>query len=483
MAPLPETLLSFIPRSLLTSTTSTINLDPRTPSDPSPIAIQVLHRRLSKRASKIDYGAGVQPATDINNIGFQVLFALIGVGMVIASIWFFFWAKNGGFVWRKDDWDDYKSTVLRRKGPNGTTLSNATKSTKLGGGSVVHGGSYGNTETVSDGYTDETATSADTAEMREVEAGHRTGFGIRGGDARKHRKESSSAKHKDPELREYRHEKAARVGGLNRQHDGTYHDYSNSSDISTQPLNKPPKDKRNEKKAQEKRAKEAKRSEKKNKAAEEKARKEAEKASKKEKTHWTKPSQPCDYAAVTLAEPVVATSSRAAPVPHPHPDALHAARRAAPSAAYSFVSGDDTNTVYTGAYTAQTAPSEADNSYYSSYRPNAQATPPRRDHETRSASNSRHSSPRKYAGEHRSSRRSAAPSDIFSDGTQDTGTKSYPCYIPGLSAGSVGVSDSVSQAGGHNGERSSPRKGRDVMDGYRRGGVRGRRDSLSDSDS
>lgn len=489
MAPVPETLLSLVRRGI-TSAKATIDLDSRSPSDLSPIAVHDVHHRLSKRDTTVDYSKGVTPAPNINNIGFQVLFALIGTGMVLGSIWFFFWAKNGGFHWRgKDDWEDYKSTVLRRKGPDGKTLSNATKSTRLGGGSVVHGGSYGKTETVSDGYTDETATSVDTAEMREVEAGTRHGFGLRGGDARKHRNESSSGRQKDPELREYRHEKAARVGGLNRAHDGTYHDYSNASDISSQPLYKVPKEKKNDKKAQEKREKEARRSEKKTKAAEDKARKEAEKASKKSKARTRSPDKKGpDYAAVTLAEPnrEPPQSSR---TPAVNPDALHAARRAAPSAAYSFISGDDTNTVYTGAYTARTAPSEVgapseannSDSYYSSYRPHAAATPPRRERESResrSASNSRHSSPRK--NQTRSSRPAAPPSDIFSDGTQDTGTKSYPCYIPGLSAaGSVAVSDSVSQAAG----RSSPRKGRDVMDGYRRGGVRGRRDSLSDSDS
>ena len=75
----------------------------------------------------------------------------VGVSFVLGAIWFFFWAKNGGFKWRKGDWEEYKSTVLRRKGPNGTTLSNATKSTILGGGSVV-----------GDGYSDkDTATNTD----------------------------------------------------------------------------------------------------------------------------------------------------------------------------------------------------------------------------------------------------------------------------------------------------------------------------------
>ena len=47
--------------------------------------------------------------------------------------------EEWGFYFKESDWDEYKSTVLRRKGPNGTTLSGATATTDLGGGSVVHG--------------------------------------------------------------------------------------------------------------------------------------------------------------------------------------------------------------------------------------------------------------------------------------------------------------------------------------------------------
>lgn len=73
-----------------------------------------------------DASHGVLDPHDINNVGFFVLFALIGVGFVVTGIWFFFWARNGGFHFRQTDWDDYKSTVLRRKGPNDTLLSAAT---------------------------------------------------------------------------------------------------------------------------------------------------------------------------------------------------------------------------------------------------------------------------------------------------------------------------------------------------------------------
>ena len=146
MAPLPDALISLLPRLFLD------NSDHAARSLFSREA-QGLH--LTKRdPGPSEYAAGARPPTDFNNKGFQALFAIIAMGMVLAGLWFFFWAKNGGFHFREGDWEDYKSTVLRRKGPDGKTLSNATKSTRLGGGSVVHGGSYGAPSSI--GYTDET---------------------------------------------------------------------------------------------------------------------------------------------------------------------------------------------------------------------------------------------------------------------------------------------------------------------------------------
>src|SRR5271170_3054674 len=92
---------------------------------------------LQTRDSSYNPGAGTTPPANIPNNAVFALFGLIGAGFVITGIWFFFWAKNGGFYFKEGDWEDYKSTVLRRKGPNGTTLSGATPSTNLGGGSVV----------------------------------------------------------------------------------------------------------------------------------------------------------------------------------------------------------------------------------------------------------------------------------------------------------------------------------------------------------
>ncbi|MCJ1374174.1 hypothetical protein MMC20_005406 [Loxospora ochrophaea] len=139
-------------------------------------------------------GAGAIPPMKINNRAMFALFALLAAALVLASIWFFFWAKNGGFRFRKGDWEDYKSTVLRRKGPDGKTLSNATKSTKLGGGSVVAETDRGN-ETVS--------------------------FEKQG-----RRKKKGKKNNHDDDVRAYRHEKPAKVGGLNREADGFYSDFT-----------------------------------------------------------------------------------------------------------------------------------------------------------------------------------------------------------------------------------------------------------------
>ncbi|KAL8736987.1 MAG: hypothetical protein Q9181_002127 [Wetmoreana brouardii] len=156
----------------------------------------------------IKHGSGAFDPNDINNRGFFALFALIGAGLVLASIWFFFWAKNGGFHFKNGDWEEYKSTVLRRKGPNGTTLSGATRSTKLGGGSIVADGSR-------DGDFEEIA------------------INEKGGKKAKKAKKAAPRGNKnnhDEDVRAYRHEKPAQVGGLNREPDASYHhDFAYSS--------------------------------------------------------------------------------------------------------------------------------------------------------------------------------------------------------------------------------------------------------------
>jgi len=516
------------------------------------MAVHDLHR-LTRRAEHVDVTKGVVPADGINNVAVQVVIALIGTGMVLAGIWFFFIHPNGGFVWREGDWEDYKSTVLRRKGPDGRTLSNATKSTKLGGGSVVHGGTY--TGGTSVGYTDETGTSADMQEMREAEAGQAGAFGLRGGEERKkrrHRSDHHKNEYKDPELREYRHEKPARVGGLNRQADGIYADYSNTepsevtSNVSHQPLikdkdsrkkdSKKKEDDKKEAKAKERRAKERMREAQRKQKEDEKAAAAAAKAAKsaeKEKAKREKEEKkrhkkhrkdneteatPSEYPATEYPATEYPATEYAATESGPSQgllakDAQTPPRRSAPSAAYSFTTGDDNATVYTTPYTApytdnhaddrsvaytatQTVTSDAqESSYYSDYRPKAEVKPtaftrsasrPRGAREQRSKSHHRSSESRGERSSRPSSRPTSRPAstvDTFRHPGEETGTKAYPCHIPGLSSdiGSIGVSESISQVGGP----TSGRRGRDVMDGYRRAGavrVVGRRDSLSDSD-
>ena len=197
MAPLTKTLLSL----------AHFSLPPRSPtadeaSQLSPLEIgMTLRARDPSKETQYDPGKGIVKATDINNTVIFVLFGLLGAGLVCTSIWFFFWAKNGGFRFRKGDWEDYKSTVLRRKGPNGTTLSGATRSTALGGGSIV--GSQGSMDDFEDPEKAET-------------------FG-----RRKKRDKKNKNSH-DQDVRAYRHEKVAKVGGLNREADGSYHDYTSS---------------------------------------------------------------------------------------------------------------------------------------------------------------------------------------------------------------------------------------------------------------
>ncbi|EXJ64211.1 hypothetical protein A1O7_00547 [Cladophialophora yegresii CBS 114405] len=201
----------------------------------SPIdTYHVLAARDAKPTADPNPGAGSVDPNDINMKGIQALFAIIGAAFALGAIWFFFWAKNGGFQWRKGDWDEYKSTVLRRKGPNGTTLSNATKSTILGGGSVV-GDGYSDKDTASrtDGTMSEGMTETGTVMSSEAPI-------IKEKQSRKKKKETAKEKKireqnaaaweggHDDDVRAYRHEKAARVGGLNKDSDAQFYgtDYS-----------------------------------------------------------------------------------------------------------------------------------------------------------------------------------------------------------------------------------------------------------------
>ncbi|KAI9800006.1 MAG: hypothetical protein M1833_003535 [Piccolia ochrophora] len=334
-------------------------------------------------------GAAIDPY-HVNNKGFFALFALIGTALVLVSIWFFFVAKNGGFVFRQGDWDEYKSTVLRRKDANGKTLSNATKTTNLGGGSVT--GEYD---------------AQDMANTRRGKVG------------------------RDADVREYRHEKPARVGGLNRKADGSGYDPANTAtDRSSETMtakssfiphpSSPPQ----KKKRFFNRAKDA--------------------ASKPRKVFRTG----------------AANKAKAAPVNQGY---AHTART--PSSAYSFTNGTDDNSTI------------ADSASEFAFR---RSQPRAQPHASRPYHHSRTSSPH-YAPANRSSPRHTSRSPhkrpsmpgTFSDyeSGDEVGTKTYSHFIPGLSQG-VRTEESASEAG------STPGRG---ARGFRRGGG-GRRDSLSDSD-
>lgn len=195
-----------------------------------------------------NYAGAVDP-THVNMKAIQAAFAIIGASMVCGAIWFFFWAKNGGFKFQKGDWDDYKSTVLRRKGPNGTTLSNATKSTRLGGGSVV-GEGYSDRD-IASSYGDDTSTiytgtmtelSSSTAPIIKEKQGTYTG------DKRSRAKKSRGPKETrkeqkkremqqaafegghDADVRAYMREKPAAVGGINAPTDTLHYgtDYTDT---------------------------------------------------------------------------------------------------------------------------------------------------------------------------------------------------------------------------------------------------------------
>jgi hypothetical protein len=203
------------------------------------------YKFFSARASTaVNPGQGSINPNNINMKGLMALFAIIGAGFVLAIIWFFFWAKNGGFVWRKGDWEEYKSTVLRRKGVNGKTLSNATESTDLGGGSIVRKGYSDDGVTVTDATETDIIITPPTVptvitqpeEKREEPRRKRRRFR----ETAKQRLLRSRQDEKwegaaDEDMQAYRHEKPARIGGFNRGADGVYRgtDYTSTESPST----------------------------------------------------------------------------------------------------------------------------------------------------------------------------------------------------------------------------------------------------------
>ena len=191
-------------------------------------------REAPKNTQTMNPASGSVDPNNINMKGIQAVFALIGVFFVVGGIWFFFWAKNGGFQFRKGDWDEYKSTVLRRKGPNGTTLSNATKSTKLGGGSVVGQGYSDDGSTSWEGTNTMTDMSSEAPVIKEKKSKKSQKANAKDEKLYQMNEANWEGGH-DNDVRAYRHERVAKVGGLNRDSDAKHYgtDYSHS-DVHSQ---------------------------------------------------------------------------------------------------------------------------------------------------------------------------------------------------------------------------------------------------------
>ena len=386
---------------------------------------------------------GTRPPESFNNKGYFALFALLGAAMVVGAVWFFFWAENGGFRWRRGDWDDYKSTVLRRKDKNGKTLSNATPSTDLGQKSVA-------------GTFDYEKRDPEMGEINEHE--HR----------RQHRHKRSRRPHgergnSDEDMRAYRNEKSAKVGGLNREHDGSHYDFTNSdysysaysmsnaddavSNNSRTHLQPKPAPAPEPEPAKKKGFLEKKKEQRNQKRADKKVEKDhkrVEKAARKEVKKGLGKTDQCPTQKGTPEPTRVRPAQR-----RPSLSTLDVASTVADSAEHSRGSNE--------------------NSYYANYRPE-QPTFARTygNRSTPRRHSPRPSQPSVSSEAHRSSplKREYVPQppgsfDAYSEaGSSDTGTKVYQHHIPGAnrSAGTPSRSN-----------------------GYRRGG-RSRRDSLSDSE-
>ncbi|KAK0250774.1 hypothetical protein B0A54_08278 [Friedmanniomyces endolithicus] len=359
-------------------------------------------------------GAGTQSPSSLNNTFFIVLFAIIGVAMVITALWFFFWAKNGGFHYQETDWDDYKSTVLRRKGPDGKTLSNATKSTKLGYDASTIAGTqhyrwqkqaarsvvgrdakgrkgitakrgWAKTHSVlySDDYMTESFPTRTESDMTELRTEPDTNHG-------------HSKRYRDRDVQQYKKEKPARVGGLNRLADGSHFGTTTAgsetmSEASSQPML--PKQ-RNREQEQER--------------AERKARDEAARMERR----WRKEAEEAaaliarENAAARPPPPPVHTSPRKkAATPSGAKPAAQKVRQSSRSASprkrdFSYQTGAPSEVLST-AYTGETGTSGTRTaSYYDEYRPRAVENPRYSSEQgvRAGAGRSRQSSPKKGAG-------------------------------------------------------------------------------------
>jgi hypothetical protein len=432
--------------------------------------------------------AGCLDPSKVNNKIYFSLFALIFAAIVVASIWFFFHARNGGFHWQQGDFDDWKSTVMRKKDANGNTIYSARsvvsrprKSDRLAAKSVVgfdekgrkgilavrgFGGSH--SVYYSDGFTQYSGDRSDAmTSISRNEKRQQKPPKIRGGYTEA--PTDHSRRYRDRDLRDYKHEKPARVGGMNRNADGTQYDYSDRSETATTEMTETSSaapilssSDRKREKAEKRAAEDAARMER-------KWRKEAERAAAalaKENTSGSpkKASAPTPVKASTPKQAPKSSKRGASRSRSNSPKKQPPKQRD-----YSFSGApDESSTVYTGTYTT-TSGTRTNSSYYDAYRPLAQASPARNvpqsspqteQRRERRTSSSRHasSSPSK---QHRSSRYTYAESES----TDRSGG--------GRGGPSGGRYERV-----RGGNEQKKKSGRDVMAGYRRG-----KDSLgSDSE-
>lgn len=407
--------------------------------------------------------AGCLDPSKVNNKVYFSLFALIFAAIVIASIWFFFHAKNGGFHWQEGDFEDWKSTVLRRKDANGNTIYSArsvvsrpTKSERLAAKSVVgydekgrkgimairgFGGSH--SVYYSDGFTQYSG--GDDDAMTSVSRNEKRAPKIRGGYTEAPTSTDHSRRYRDRDLRDYKHEKPARVGGMNRSADGTQYDYSDRSETLTEVTETSSaapilaSSDRKRQKAEKKAAEDAARMER-------KWRKEAERAA----AALAKEQASSSAAAASTSKRASPPARAQAPKSAKRGEKNSRSRSTSPKKHtpqrqrdYSFSGApDETSTIYTG----HTSTNRTTNSsYYDAYRPLTQQASSDQRRERR-ASSSRHTSA-SPSKQHRSSRYAYAESETTASSDRSGG----------------GRYERV------RGAEKKSKGGRDVMAGYRRG--------------
>lgn len=86
-----------------------------------------VHGGLARRSAYV-------PARSLT-AGILVVFSLLGASIGLLVLWLF--VKKGGFIWKETDWEDYKSSVLRRPGarPDDAITVFSDGSTRRAGGS------------------------------------------------------------------------------------------------------------------------------------------------------------------------------------------------------------------------------------------------------------------------------------------------------------------------------------------------------------